>query len=146
MRALADVLAGAKTANEVAEALVREAVHQTLALVAQDHPLDYATLVAKYSARVVDGCCAMASGTATTCRFETKAGRPCARRAVVDGVCTQHLEAWRQRQEAGRRQEVYAAHVARTAPAEDPYVHDLKERARKRAVCMSLPCDVTLVM
>lgn len=140
VRGLADVLAGAKSVNELAEALVREAVHQTLALVAQDHPLDYATLVARYSERVVAGCCAMTSGAVPTCRFETKAGKPCTRRAAVDGVCTQHLEAWRQRQEAGRRQQVYAAAVARRAPtAEDPHVHELKQRARKRVLSMTLP-------
>ena len=144
MRALGDVLAGARAADELAEVLVREAVHQTLALVAADYPLDYASLVDRYAPRVVEGCCAMAACTARPqCSFSTKGGKQCARRAAVDGVCGQHLAAWREQQEAARRQQVYAARVQRGAPA-DAYAHELKDRARKRTLSMAFPAgDVT---
>ncbi len=143
VRALAEVLDGARAANDVAREVAREAVHETLALVAADHPLDYARLVDKYADRVVERCCAMAACTAQPqCSFPTKSGKPCGRRAAVDGVCSQHLAAWRERAETGRRQQVYAASVRRSAPA-DSYARELCDKARKRTVSMAFPDDVT---
>lgn len=135
LRAITDVLAGARHARELAEVLVTEAVQATLARVTADFPLDFGSLVARYQDEVVRRCCALFQ-TEDTCRATTKTGKPCARRAVVDGACAQHLESWRAAHETHRRREAYAASVR--APA-DPHLADLRAAGRKRTVSMAFP-------
>lgn len=138
------MLAGARHAQEIAEVVVTEAVQLTLAMVARDYPLDYTHLLAKYQAEVVRSCCAMlddTGGGGATCSATTRAGRPCARRAVVNGVCAQHVDAWQEQQAALRRQDSYAA-VVRHAATNDPHATDLrqmKDLGRRRTVAMALP-------
>lgn len=142
MRALVGMLSGAREANAIARALASEAVHETLALVARDHPLDYTQLVDKYARQVVDRCCAMATCQAgAQCTCTTRAGKPCSKRAAVDGACLAHLEARQERAEEQRRKQAYAAAVQRSGPA-DPYALQLRSKAKKRSVSMAFPNDV----
>lgn len=143
LRALGDMLAGARHAQEIAEVVVTEAVQMTLAMVARDYPLDYTQLLAKYQAEVVRACCAMLDegGGGATCTATTRAGKPCARRAVVNGVCAQHVDAWHEQQAALRRQDSYAA-VVRHAATLDPHAAELRQMrdlGRRRTVAMALP-------
>lgn len=144
LRSLTDVLTGTRQLHELAEVLVVEAVRLTLARVAQDHPLDYTLLLKKYEAGVVKECCGMFNDTAAVdaklCGAPTKTGKPCERRAVLNGACSQHIDAWQQRQEAQRRQEVYAS-ARRKAPT-DPHTEALKRVAgKRRAAPMTFPDD-----
>lgn len=141
------MLAGARHAQEIAEVVVTEAVQITLAMVARDYPLDYSHLLAKYQADVVRECCAMldggggGGGGGAMCSAVTRTGKPCARRAVVNGVCAQHVDAWREQQAAARRQDSYAA-VVRHAAATDPHAAEMrhmKDLGRRRTVAMALP-------
>lgn len=146
LRALAELLTGARHAHELAELLATEAVQRTLVRVAADHPLDYAELLRRYQADVVRECCAMldtadAADAAQTCGAKTRAGKPCAKRAVLNGVCAQHVDHWRAQQASQRRQDVYAESV-RHAAATDPYADELRELGRKRSVAMAFPDDV----
>ena len=137
------MLSGAREANTIARALAVEAVHETLALVARDHPLDYTHLVDRYAKQVVDRCCAMAAceTTGAQCTCTTRAGKPCSKRAAVDGACLAHLEARQERAEEQRRKQAYAATVQRSGPA-DPYALQLRAKSKKRTVSMAFPDDV----
>lgn len=143
LRALGDMLAGARHAQEIAQVVVTEAVQATLALIARDYPLDYSQLLARYQADVVRSCCAMLddTGSGVACTAATKTGRPCTKRAVINGVCAQHVGAWHQQQAALRRQDSYAA-VVRHAASHEPHateLQQLKEVGRRRTVAMALP-------
>lgn len=143
VRALNDLLAGARNAHDLAEMLVEEAVQRTLAHVTTDYPLDYTRLLDKYQPEVVRECCAMFEGAdadAPRCFGTTKAGKPCARRAVLNGVCAKHVDAWKQQQAAQRRQQVYDA-TRRGGPV-DPYAQELAVMSKKRQVSMAFPDDV----
>lgn len=144
LRALGDLLSGARHANELAEVLVTEAVQRTLARVATDYPLDYTLLLDAYQADVVAECCSVAAGGgdagAKTCAATTKAGKQCVRRAVMGDVCMQHLDFWQEQQATQRRQQAYATSVRRDTP-KDPYEHELKELTKRRKVAVALPAD-----
>lgn len=120
-----------------------EAVQHTLAKVCADYPLDYSMLRAKYQDDVVQACCRAAfddgAGSGVPrCSGVTKAGKPCGRRAVINGVCTQHLEAKREEQAAARRQEAYAASLTAVGPR-DPHAHELRSLGTKHTVSMAFP-------
>lgn len=147
LRALVEVVTGARHAHDMAELLVTEAVQQTLARVCKDYPLDYTQMLARYQAGVVTSCCHLFKGAtddagrdAPTCAATTKAGKPCGKRPVMSGFCGSHLEAWREQREAQRRTDTYAASVRRQA-ATDPYAHDLQQASKKRTVSMAFPDD-----
>lgn len=143
LRCINDLFTGAKHAHELTEVLATEAVRLTLARVVEDYPLDYTRLLQKYERDVVGRCCGMftdAPAEAKRCGAPTKSGKPCERYAVLNGVCSKHIDAWRQQQEAQRRQEVYAS-TRRHAPA-GPHAEALKKAAgKRRAASMAFPDD-----
>lgn len=144
-RAFLDLLSGARSAHDMARALAGEAVRTTLARVAADYPLDYTRLLQRYEQDVVAECCGTfqkpPDAPNTMCTATTKTGRPCGRRAAVNGVCTAHLDTWREQQEASRRQGAYVTAVGRERPR-DVHTQQLREQARKRKADMSFPEDV----
>jgi hypothetical protein len=149
VRALTDVLSGAKHVQDLATLLVSEAVRRTLAHVCRDHHLDYASMVAKIEDAVVQECVAMYAPPQpkATCSFVTKAGKPCGRHAVVEGACAAHLDALRERQASALRQDVYAAGASKASIARtDPHAARLKDLSRPRSVNMALPDDVTAML
>ena len=139
LRALNDVLSGVRHAKDLAEALVTEAVQQTLMCVCNDYPLDFTQLVNKYQAGVVASCCGMAAEQREqACMASTKQGKPCGRRAVLNGMCTAHQHVWTEQQEARRRLEADTTQRKRAAPP-DPHAEELKRASRRRTVPMTLP-------
>lgn len=146
LKAFQDLLSGARQAHDMARVLSAEAVRRVLARVSADYPLDYTQLLAKYEAPVVAECCGMfhktdAAAEDRMCSGTNRQGKQCGRRAVLNGVCSLHLDAWKQQQESQRRREVYSSTVRRDAP-NDPHVQDLKTMTKKRKVSMGLPDDL----
>ena len=142
-RAVSDVVVGGRQAHELALVLVGEAVRVTLSRIAADYPLDYTLLLKTYEQPVVTACCGAFEATDenATCCMLTKTGKQCTRRALVHGVCTQHLGAWRLKQETTRAQDAYVATI-RHAHATDPHAEELRRLTRKRTICTSMPHDV----
>lgn len=148
LRAVSDLLAGARHARDLAEVLVTEAVHRTLARVCADYPVDYTKLISTYERDVVTECCALALTTAeapATCSATGKNGKRCSKKAVLNGVCSTHIQAWQEQQEAQRRLQLDAAKRKRDAP-QDRYSAELKQLAKKRQVSMAMPTDVAAVL
>lgn len=136
-RQLGEVLTGVRRANEIAEALVTEAVHKTLEKACCDYPLDFATLAKKYTADVVRECCELAAHEGTqACGGKTQAGKPCRRQVVLGGFCKLHLAAWQEQQSANHRRDAYAASVKR-AKAVDPYASELASKSKRPMVAMT---------
>ena len=110
---------------------------------AADYPLDYTSLLGKYEADVVEHCCATfeRQDAHQTCGAPTKKGVPCGRRAVANGVCSQHLAAWERQQEAQRQHDAYATARQRDG-LRDLYAQELKEVGKKRQVSTAFPADV----
>lgn len=123
MRAVWEVVAGTRHAQQLAEALVAEAVARTLQRVCAAHPLDYDTLVAAHQPAVVQACTAAfrVPDAFAQCEGTTRKGKRCTRRAVVGGVCEKHVGAWRAQAEAQRRREVYEADSRPAAAAGAPH-------------------------
>lgn len=144
VRAITDVLTGAKHARDLAEALVTEAMQQTLVRVCNDYPLDFTQLVAKYQGEIVASCCGMAvAQSEKACGATTKQGKPCGKKAVLNGMCTAHQHVWREQQEVQRRLEADAARRKRDAP-QDPHGEELKRVSRRRIVPTTVPLPAML--
>ena len=145
LRALNDLLSGARHAHELAEVLVTEAVQLTLARISKDYPLDFTKMQAKYQGDVVAQCCRLVAAPEQheMCGAPTKTGKACGRRAVVGGACSLHIEAWKEQQAAQRRKDMYAVGVKRDAPG-DAYAQELQLVSAKRRVPMVIEdqCDL----
>lgn len=143
------MLSGAQRAHTIAEALVRDAVQQTLALVAKEYPLDYKELCQKYEHTVVSKVCGQiaCTGGDMTCKATTKAGTRCSFQAAVEGYCTKHMADGLQAKAAERRKEAHRSDVTTEAEM-DAHRKDLHEIAKKsrKVVPMDLGNDPLQVL
>jgi hypothetical protein len=116
LRVLHSLVSGARQAEEFAQVLVGAAVEDALLCVARDYGHEYAGLLRRYKAELVQRHASGAVGDRTRCGGLTKGGKPCGKAAVLHGFCQRHAETVAEEASKRRRVEAYKASVATQAP------------------------------
>lgn len=118
VRSLEAVLVGVRQLEDFAGVLVGSAVEDALLCVARDYGHDYGGLLAKYRDGLVRRHAGGLLNEGTSCRGFTRDGKPCPRRATLDGHCKVHAAARAEELSRRRNVEAYQA-VASSKRRED---------------------------
>lgn len=115
-RTLQSVVSGARQLEEFSHVLVQTAVEDALLCVARDYGHEYSALLARYRDLVVRRHASGSLTEKTQCRGVTKGGKPCGRRAQLQGYCQTHAAQMAEEEAKRRRVEAYRASVPRREP------------------------------
>lgn len=116
LKTLQSVVTGARQLEEFSNVLVSAAVEDTLLCVARDYGHDYSVLLRRYKDEVVRRHSAGTLTEKTQCRGTTKGGKPCGRRAQLQGYCQMHAAQMAEEEAKRRKVEAYKASVPQREP------------------------------
>jgi len=121
-KTLESIVSGTRNLEEFAAALLSAAIDDVLLCVSRDYGHDFTTLVETYRDRVVARH-SSSSASVAVCAGTSASGKPCTKRAFVNGFCKTHATQ-KETEDLKRRKTMAYRHTSRKAG--DPIMDALR--------------------